>query len=360
MARWISPFIVCYPSLMTKMHVLVTAAVCLAMGAWAEASAHAQAGAPAPTPAPTSPAAPTATPDAPLEDPAEPTDSSQPAPEPESMPAPEPAAEIPLQARPEAQFIGLNRQDGISRYAAELSYTNFDSEVFDGGDGATIIPLRIGLFGQYLGQKGYGGYGGMNFSIVKGEDDTSSAISNIEVGGIYLTKLGTTELVTSAALVLGTASDDDIGDFLTNAFNSFSRVNDLILFTPNITWLRVAGSPVIRNGNLLFRGDIGADVPLTSQGDYQFTPVLHLNFGVGYVQDRHQISFELVNLLIVNSNGDGDEGDSTENAHSIGLTYRNNMGQFSPYAGLSKVFGSQDLDDFRFTLTAGVGGVFGP
>lgn len=294
-------------------------------------------------------------PDAPLP----PVTTPEPTPEPTGAP---PSGDLTAPSRPTAQFLTLDRYDGASRFVIDLAYTSFDS-----GD-VTTIPLRFGLFGQYVSSSGLGGYGMLNVSLLKGEDDTSNALGNLEGGVVYATKLGTTDFVGRAGLVLPTApKGDEVEAFITNAINSFSRIHDTALFSPGITWLRASGSPIWRRDNFLVRADVGVDVPLNYDEDiyedYRFVPVLHAALGVAYLTNGHQLGVELVNTVIIDVEGepqdDDEEEDNINNFHSLGVSYRYDLGKLSPFLGFAKLFSSDEIEELEFTFTGGVSGVFG-
>src|SRR5262245_22290181 len=52
------------------------------------------------------------------------------------------------------------------------------------------IGMRTDLGGQYLAPAGFGGYGALAVSFASGNDESHTAISNIELGGLYALPVG--------------------------------------------------------------------------------------------------------------------------------------------------------------------------
>jgi hypothetical protein len=342
------------------------AVVIVSLGA--AASAHAQAGAPTPTPAPVPAPAP-----APLSRPGESAypqlddpegdanathpDASQPAPAaaaavapaaaPSEAPAPESTEVIPSPTGAhaiDAQFVTLDRVDGLSRAGVDLSYTHYDSDAFD------VTPLRIGLWGQYVADSGLGGLVALDLSYATGDGESESAIGNLEVGALYAADLGSLQGVGRASLLIPTASDE-LADFATNVAGIYSRLTDFTHSSANSTWLRLSASPVVRRDAILVRADAGFDLAVSTEDGGDADPFLHANVALGYVQGPHQISAELVNVFILGE-------DDTSRASSLGASYRGTFGGLSPYAGAFLLLGEEGNNLPDFALTGGVSTLF--
>jgi hypothetical protein len=334
------------------------AVVMVSLGA--AASAHAQAGAPAPAPAPAPLARPGESAYPQLDDPegdanATHPDASQPAPAPadaaavapSEAPAPESTEVLPATTGAhavEAQFVTLDRVDGRSRAGVDLSYSHFDSDVFD------VTPLRFGLWGQYVADSGLGGLVALDLSYATGDGESESSIGNLEVGALYAADLGAVQGVGRASLLIPTASDE-LADFATNVAGISSRLTDFSHSSANSTWLRLSASPVVRRDALLVRADAGVDLAVSTEEDFDADPFLHANLALGYLQGPHQLAVEIVNVFVL-----GD--DDTSRVSSLGASYRGTFGELSPYAGAFLLLGEEENNLPDFSLTGGVSTLF--
>lgn len=284
----------------------------------------------------------------PVAPPAAPTSAAAP-PAMAAPPSPPAVVAAPAPAeRVEAQFSSLDRQDGVSRLGVELGYANLNDEV-------DVTPLRIGLYGQYVAPAGVGGYGSLNIAHVLGEEGSDTAIGNLELGGLYAVALGSIEGVGRIGVALPTASDEDIGDLFANLSGTYSRLGDLVLGVPTASWLRLSGSPILRGKSFLLRADLGIDIPLTHDDGIEPDPFFRANLAAAFVHGPHQLSAEVVNVFTM----DG----ANDSLHSIGGTYRIDLGNVTPYLGLFDPFSSEDAEDYEepvnFTLLLGASGLLG-
>lgn len=319
------------------------------------ASAHAQAGAPAPAPlaAPGDSAYPQ------LQDPEGGSDLPAAAPEPmqSSQPAPTSATEVPPPSlggevlpsddAVDAQFLTLDRVDGVSRGGVDLSYVHIDAE-------DSVTPLRLGLWGQFVAPSGVGGFGALDFSYLGTDGDSETAIGNLEVGALYAASFASFQGVGRASILLPTAGDE-LADFFTNFVGISSRITDLTRAYPNSTWLRLSASPIVRRPNFLFRADLGIDIAVHVEDEGDIDPIAHGNLAAAYVQGPHQLGAEFVTLVSTGS-------EDSERLHSLGISYRGTFGEVSPYGGISFPFtsgdGSEDDDFGDFAVTGGVSSRF--
>jgi hypothetical protein len=339
-----------------KLHIMLSVSLGLVGGAASHAAAQGQGGAAAPpmpvAPAPSSGPAPVAAPPvAPSTPPSSPSDPGMTSPPASTTPAAagaSPIAATPVSApeiaappvnRVAAQFLSLGRQDGTSRVGAELGYVSIDDN--------DMTPLRIGLYGQYVTPNGLGVYGALQISHASIEGESATALGNLELGGVYASKLGTIEGVGRVGIALPTAADDDFEDMISNVLGSYSRLDDVVHALPDSTWLRLSGSPIVRRQGATARADFGIDLPVATERDIELDAILHANFAAGLVSGPHQISLELVNLFFIE--------DEIERLHSAGASYRFDTGAAAFHAGIFKPFSSEDdLEDLTFTLVAGV------
>lgn len=317
------------------------------------ALAHAQAGAPvsAPTPAPLAAPGDSAYPQ--LQDPEGGSDLPAAAPEPAPTAAPtEPPPPslggevLPTSDAADAQFLTLDRVDGVSRAGVELSYISVDSD-------DTLTPVRLGLWGQYVAPSGVGGFGALDLSYLGTDGDSETAIGNLEVGALYAANLASIQGVGRASILLPTAGDE-LGEFVTNFVGIGSRITDLTHAYPNSTWLRLSASPIVRRPNFLLRADLGIDIALHVEDDEDIDPIAHGNLAAAYVQGPHQLGAEFVTLFSTGS-------DDNERLHSLGVSYRGTFGELSPFGGVSFPFASGDGSDDDlgdFAITGGVSSRF--
>lgn len=317
------------------------------------ALAHAQAGAPAPAPTPAPLAAPGDSAYPQLQDPEGGSDLPAATPEPAPTAAPpEPPPSLggevlPTSDAADAQFLTLDRVDGVSRAGVELSYISVDSD-------DTLTPVRLGLWGQYVAPSGVGGFGALDLSYLGTEGDSETAIGNLEVGALYAANFASFQGVGRASILLPTAGDE-LGDFVTNFVGIGSRLTDLTHAYPNSTWLRLSASPIVRRPNFLLRADLGIDIAVHVEDEGEVDPIAHGNLAAAYVQGPHQLSAEFVTLVSTDS-------EDSERLHSLGISYRGTFGEVSPYGGISFPFtsgdGSEDDDLGDFAITGGVSSRF--
>src|SRR5688500_7848211 len=93
---------------------------------------------------------------------------------------------IALPAAAEPQFVTMERADRMSRVGLQASLQFYP-------DAEDIYGLRTELFGQFAstlrGGGVLGGYGHLALGFLIGEGDDHSALSNVELGGYYITEL---------------------------------------------------------------------------------------------------------------------------------------------------------------------------
>jgi hypothetical protein len=182
----------------------------------------------------------------------------------------------------------MDRFDGQTKLATSLSYVGLDSDGFI--EDATA--LHFDLYGQYMAAQGFGGYGVVNINYISANDDSETGIGNLEVGGLYLIP-GATPIILRGGLVLATADEDD---FLPNAYGGIlARFNDLPQNFASTTWLRLSGHPIVRQGNLFFKADVGLDIPIDDD-DTGVETLVRLNVGGGIETGGVAIIGELVNV----------------------------------------------------------------
>ena len=183
-------------------------------------------------------------------------------------------------------------------------------------DYSDIDQLDVTVFNmlghvQYLTPQGIGGYLRVPFGYVEESDAMSgfpsgSGIGNIEVGGLFLQKLGPqTDLLGRAGVSIDTASEDD--DFAIALSTILPRLVDLYPSGLQTTWgrgeaqLRHAAAPQFRVG-----GSIGMDVPIAGEGAdaMGFTGIVHGTFAAGFEQGQLGVGVSYVLVRAITEDDD--------------------------------------------------------
>lgn len=225
----------------------------------------------------------------------------------------------------------MDRQDGESKFGASLGWTFFDDETI--GD---ISALHVDIYGHYVGMSGLGGYGivPLNFVFVDNvepfEDDSESAIGNVEGGVLYVIQSGPHDFVLHGGITLPTADDDLDGFFANILATAGPRLTDIALAWPQTFWLRLGASPIFRSGQLVFRLDGGIDFALSTDNGEEPDPILRLNAGGGVDTGSFAILGELVT---VGNLGDDDptiDEEDEDFLHTLAISARFRAGSIEP------------------------------
>lgn len=256
---------------------------------------------------------------------------------------------IPSPAEPiSAQFVTLDRSDASSRVGAQLAYTSLDSA-------DPISSVRIDVFGQAVTRRGLGVYGTLAIATVDAtrpdtdESFVAASRGNLEIGGLFVAQKTDLGFIARAGLALPTAGTS-LESFISNGAGASSRLTDLALIAPEVTWIRLSASQLYRSKHAIVRGDAGVDLAIDAPAGFSATTLIHANLAVGLIHGGHQISLELVNVIA------SDESLSDHLLHSLGMSYRAPLGAVEPFVGIVKPFGasSRDLAEANFALVAGV------
>jgi hypothetical protein len=176
-------------------------------------------------------------------------------------------------AAAEPQLVTLERADRGARIGLQSSvqlYPDFPDNV----------GVRTELYAQSAKALQNGGaigaYGHAAFAVVVGEGDTVSALSSIQIGGLYVSKLGErSDLVWTFGLTLPTASEGE-DETIANVVTQVERNHDLVTAIPDQVALHLGATlRAAMGGPVFLQGDVAADV-----GQHH-APMIHLNFGVG-------------------------------------------------------------------------------
>jgi hypothetical protein len=253
------------------------------------------------------------------------------------------AAQEPGATAPFAPLATTDRTTDHTSVNASLGVSFYD-------DGGPDFGARIDLFGEYLAPGGFGGYGSLPISYLSADDESETALGNIELGGLYALRAGpTSKVLLRGGVVLSTADDDLEGAF-TNFFNITGRLTDIVDVSANTTWLRVAASPLLRQGQMFARADVGFDVAIDEPDGADIDPLVRLNLAGGIQAGKASIAGE---LATVGTTGDVADGEDRF-LHTVGVSASFDAGSIRPYGALVIPL-DDDLADFvNFTLMAGL------
>ena len=135
---------------------------------------------------------------------------------------------------------------------------------------------------------------------------SGSGIGNIEVGGLFLQKLGPqTDLLARAGVSIDTSSEDD--DFAIALSTVLPRLIDLYPSGLQTTWgrgeaqLRHAAAPQLRLG-----GSIGMDIPVAGDGAdaMGFTGIVHGTLAAGFEQGQLGVGASYVLVRAITEDDD--------------------------------------------------------
>ncbi|MBA3504043.1 MAG: hypothetical protein H0T65_27020 [Deltaproteobacteria bacterium] len=178
---------------------------------------------------------------------------------------------------------------------------------------------------QHLTPQGFGGYVRVPFIHVSDNEDADgmslggSGIGNVELGALFLAKLGpTTDLLARGGVAIGTASEDDQNAIALSTV--LPRLVDFFASGLHTTWGR--GQAQLRHeaNNLRFGAALGVDMPVAGEGaDLNgFTGVVSIVAGAGFQHGKGGIGFSVVMLQILD---DQDEGEENLMGVNLGADY---------------------------------------
>lgn len=166
---------------------------------------------------------------------------------------------------------------------------------------------------QHLTPQGFGGYVRLPYGYVEEEDVDGfsfggSGIGNLELGGLFVTKLGpTTDLLARGGVSIDTASDDD--DLALALSTVLPRLIDIYTSALQTTWGR--GQAQLRHAanNLRFGAAVGMDVPLAGDGADEdgFAGVVNMVAAAGFQQGNLGLGFSFVMLQIIDDEDAGED-----------------------------------------------------
>jgi hypothetical protein len=226
----------------------------------------------------------------------------------------------------------------------------------DDAEGAEPL-YRLDLSGEYVdARSGFGGFASLaigHFSEDDGvEDESTTGIGDLEVGGLYRRENDQTTITGRVALALPTASDDDWGATLFGAL--FADPSNIILGYPETTSLRAAVTPGWTDGRFFVRADAGLDLTIDTPDGGEDIQVAHVDGAFGAVSGNVAGTLEMQNAWLM---GDGDTLRVSHLAGTVQYAART----VNVYGGVGKAFIEDDgfLDDEDiWDLSLGVRGRF--
>lgn len=232
--------------------------------------------------------------------------------------------------------ISMDRITDDSRLGLELGLVSIDDDGLFQDD---LFAARFDLSGHMVTIDGFGGYGSIVGVTTLGAEDDESALQAIEAGGLFRLQSRNADWWLRGGLLLDTA-DDDIGGFFANVLSASARLTDIAKIAPDTTWLRLSTTPIIHSGSLLFRFDVGLDIPIDDDGNDD-DALLRANLGMGFMAGATTaLLIELVNT------GDLDDDDGDDDfLHTLTFGARFMQGPVEPHLALGIPL-DDDVRDF--------------
>jgi hypothetical protein len=219
-------------------------------------------------------------------------------------------------------FVTMDRQDDSSRAGLEVS------KIFYDGNNNDLSGMRFDLHGQYMTPNAVGVYATVPIGYASANNDSHTALGDIEVGAIFVPQLSASnvKLVLHGGITLPTQSKDTNPEE-TSIVTLWPRVTDFYLAVPEGFSLRLGVSPIIKSGQVFFRGDIGVDSNLSAASNANDVKAfVHANAGMGVDLGVASIMVESVNVYLNDNNSTW--------VNTGAFSARFDGGSVSPYAAL--------------------------
>jgi hypothetical protein len=219
--------------------------------------------------------------------------------------------------------------------------------------GGPDIGLRQDLWGRYVSSSGFGAYGQLAVAQIFDPED-HAAISNVEIGGLYVTPVsGLGDLTLRFGVGLPTAPHDDLGALTANVVGALARFQDAAMVLPDAVWLRPAIGLRFGDRALFGQVSVGADIPIDTRDGGPSDVIFHVNAGVGTVQGPLALAVELATMT--------DSGAVGSPRHDLGVSLRYVRSDLQPY--IAYILPFQLADDtiphvFGHVVTVGLQGTF--
>jgi len=243
-------------------------------------------------------------------------------------------------------FVVLDREGTTS--AVGLDFSLFFLKDVDEVD----MGLRENLWGRFVSSMGLGAYGQIAFAQLTGSADTEAAVSNLELGGLYVLSVDRSADVTfRLGFGIPTAPDSGVAVF-SNLFTFPVRIHDTTLILPRALWIRPGIGMRAGSRELFAQVDAGIDIPIKTGDNGPTEVIVHLNGGIGTRQGPVALTLEFATLgsKVI-------EGNDFELIHNLGISLRYVEGSVQPFVAyvLPFQFGEEIPGH---GVTAGLQGVF--
>lgn len=212
-------------------------------------------------------------------------------------------------------FVTLDRT-GEGSYAELAAGTSF----FEGDD--PDFNTRVDLYGQYVTPSRAGGYAALPVSFLYNDDESETAVGNLELGALYNLRASPRTAIALRAGVMLPTADDDPGGILLNYLTAYSRFTDVASTRVDRTFLRLAASPTHRAGGFFLRADLGLDLVVDEPEGADSDPTLRVNLGAGFSNGAVAVMGELVSVGTTRESDPGDERFD----HAVAVAVRGGMG----------------------------------
>jgi hypothetical protein len=219
-------------------------------------------------------------------------------------------------------FVTLDRQDDSSRAGVEVSKV-----FYDGNNNGDLSGMRFDLHGQYVTPNAIGVYLSVPIGYASAGNESHGALGDVEVGGIFIPQLSSSDfkLVLHGGITLPTQSKD-MNPFTTSALTVWPRITDFYQIVPEGFSLRLGVSPLIKSGQVFFRGDFGVDANLSEAQGTDAKTMIRVNAGMGVDLGVASIMVESANVYLNDNNGTW--------INTGALSARFDGGSVYPYAAL--------------------------
>lgn len=185
---------------------------------------------------------------------------------------------------------------------------------------------RFELYGQRLTASGFGGYASAPMLWWRNGDDSETAVSNPELGALWVPKNFRVPLVARLGVSLDGSRSNRA---LAHVFASHSRTTDTINATANVTAARLSASILPRVEGGFLRVDAGVDIPVIEGDGVDAHALGRFNAAVGTETQEMAFYAEVANLI------DLQAGDGERFRHTFGFGLRFILWKIQPSLTIS-------------------------
>lgn len=209
------------------------------------------------------------------------------------------------------------------------------------------FALRENLYGRYVDSSGFGAFGQFSVAHAFGNGNSENAVGGLEVGGLYVAKLGGVDLVGRLGVGLPTGSTS-IDGMITNFAGTLDRIEDYALIAPHTVWLRPGFAIRVGDRSLFAQFDGGIDVPIETESDGASLPLFRASAGIGTNQGPIALTGETAHFYV-----------SGFHYHSFAASARYTAGPLQPFVAYALTLGYNDVTNITsHNVTAGLQGTF--